>query len=152
MVTDFLLDVFRAHAGEEAVVFRGRSSTFGELLADIAGARAAQAAAGIAAGAVVALEADFTPAGIAHMLALLGAGAIVAPLAPASLARHDEFRRIAQAEFRLAVAPVDDAAAITRTGTARAEHPLYDTLRASGRPGLLLFTSGSSGEPRAALH
>ncbi len=152
MVTDFLLDVFRAHAGEEAVVFRGQSRTFGALLEDIVAASEAHAAAGVTAGAVVALEADFSPAGIAHLLALLGEGAIVAPLAPASAARQDEFRRIAQVEFRVRVGPADDRATVTRGSAPRAAHPLYDALRASGHPGLLLFTSGSAGEPKAALH
>ncbi len=86
-----------------------------------------------------------------HLLALLTEGAIVVPLAPASAARQDEFRRIAQAEFRVHVG-VADAATIAPVDGARAEHLLYDSLRALGNPGLVLFTSGSSGEPKAALH
>jgi acyl-CoA synthetase (AMP-forming)/AMP-acid ligase II len=147
---DFLLERFRAHAGETAIVWRDRTGTFADLLEGIATARALHQAQGIGPGAVVALEADFSPAGIAHLLALFDGDAIVVPLAPASAARHDEFRRIAQAEHRVTVAP-DDSVALAATG-AKAAHALYAKLRDEGHPGLVLFTSGSSGEPKAALH
>ena len=147
---DFLLDVFRAHADEEAIVWRDRSSTFAALHDDIAAAGALQHAHGVVPGAVVALEADFSPQGIAHLLALFDRGAIAVPLAPASAARHDEFHRIAQVTHRIAVDP-DDGVAVSATA-ATAAHPLYDALRREGHPGLVLFTSGSSGVPKAALH
>ena len=147
---DFLLDTFRGRADEEAIVWRDRSSTFGDLVAGIAAARSLQAAHGIVPGAVVALAADFSPEGIAHLLALLDGGAIAVPLAPASSARHDEFRRIAQVTHRIAI-DAEERVKIDATGVTAA-HPLYDQLEAAGHPGLVLFTSGSSGEPKAALH
>jgi acyl-CoA synthetase (AMP-forming)/AMP-acid ligase II len=150
MAIEFLLERFRRHAGDEAIVYRDRSLTFQDLLDGIAQARADHAAHGIGPGSVVALEADFSPQGIAHLLGLLGSGAVVVPLAPTSLTRHEEFRRIAQVSHRIAI-DADDNVAHVATGASPA-HPLYDLLRASAHPGLLLFTSGSSGEPKAALH
>jgi long-chain acyl-CoA synthetase len=149
MAIEFLLDVFRAHAGEEAIVYRDRSHTFQDLLDDMKAAGAAHAAHGIGPGAVVALEADFSPQGIAQLLALFGSGAVAVPLAPASAARHEEFRRIAQVTHRIAVEAQHDRSRITQTGTT-ASHVLYGQL--GDHPGLVLFTSGSSGEPKAALH
>ena len=147
---DFLLGVFRDHADEEAIVWRDESFTFADLLDEIADARALHAAHGLKAGAVVALEADFSPRGIAELFALFEDGAIVVPLAPLSAARHEEFRRIALVEHRVLV-DAHDHARVATTGTL-AQHDLYAKLRNDGHPGLVLFTSGSSGEPKAALH
>jgi long-chain acyl-CoA synthetase len=148
---DFLLETFRAHADEEAVVWRGQSRSFEDLAESIADVRFLQDRQGrIGAGSVVALEAEFSPMGIAHLLGLLEGGAIAVPLAPTSAARHEEFRRIAQVTHRITV-DAEDNSGLHSTG-APSIHPLYETLRSAGRPGLVLFTSGSSGEPKAALH
>ena len=151
---DFLLAVFRAYAADEAIAWRDRALTFGDLDRAIAAAVDALRAAGVGPGAIVALEADFSPQGIAYLLALFAHGAIVVPLAPASAPRHAELRRIAQVEWRVRI-DADDRVTIARAtapGAAPATHPLYDALRAAGHPGLVLFTSGSAGEPKAVLH
>ena len=148
---DFLLDTFRAHADEEAIVWRDQSSSFKDLRKSILDAGPIlHLMDGIGPGSVAALEADFSPQGIAYLLALFHVGAIAVPLAPASAARHEEFLRIAQATHRVRMDPADRAF-VSATG-ASAAHPLYETLREAGHPGLVLFTSGSSGEPKAALH
>ena len=100
MPVGFLLDVFREHAAAEAVVYRDRSTTFAELLAAVEAAGRGLTQAGAGAGAVVSLEADFSPASIAHLLALFGLGAIVVPIAPTSEYARPESLRVAQVEWR----------------------------------------------------
>jgi long-chain acyl-CoA synthetase len=147
---DFLRATFREHASEEAIAHGDTSRDFAWLLAAWDAAGEALARAGVGSGAVVALEADYSPASIAHLLALLDGGAIVVPIAPSSAGMRDVMIRIAAAEWRVTVGP-GDAVAIVRTGV-MAAHPLIERLRAQRHPGLVLFTSGSSGEPKGVVH
>lgn len=152
MPLDFLTEVSREFADGEAIVDRDRAVTYRALAAAIAAARVRLAAAGIGAGAVVALEADYSASAIAMLLALFESGAIAVPLAPVPGTRNPTLRELAQAEWRVtASGDGGDEARIESTGVVAA-HPLYAELRARGVPGLVLFTSGSTGEPKASVH
>jgi long-chain acyl-CoA synthetase len=146
----FLLDGFREHAADEAVVWQGRSETFQQLLSRVDEVRAAVAGSGLGPGTVVSLEADFTPNGIAGLIALMDVGAVVVPIAPTSEHALKRALRLAEVEMRARVGP-DDAIRIEPTGRS-ATHPLYTALRTQSHAGLVLFTSGSSGEPKVVLH
>src|SRR5262249_56589248 len=87
---------------------------------------------------------------IGLLLALVEQGAIVVPLTPSVEAKKPEFRRIAQVEVTISVGR-DDRAHLGRTGVV-ASHDLFERLRAAGRPGLVLFSSGSTGTSKAAVH
>lgn len=146
---DWLLEIFQRHAPAEAIVWRDRAATYADLLAHISRARAALEAAAVAPGEVVLLDADFSPAAIAMLLALMVHRAVVVPIAAhvVNLDR-DLHARIAGASRRVLV-DADDRYTLEPRPYA-ADHPLHARLQ--GRPGLVLFSSGSTGEPRAALH
>lgn len=98
---------------------------------------------------VVSLEADYSPEACAALLALIHRGAIVVPLTVAlGEERRESFRQISQVQVRVRQ---DQEWALQRTGL-EATHPLTAQLLEARQPGLVLFSTGSTGKPKAALH
>lgn len=147
---DFLLDRFRAHPDAEALVWRDESTDYGYLLQRVDAAVARLDAAGVPSGAVVSLEADFSPNAVALLLAVIARRCVVVPLSSAVAADRDEFRETAEVEWIVDL-DADDTVRVTATGRT-AGHELLRTLRDGGRPGLVLFSSGSTGRSKAAVH
>jgi acyl-CoA synthetase (AMP-forming)/AMP-acid ligase II len=102
---------------------------------------------GVSAGSVVALEVGHLADAAAALLALAGRGAIVVPLTGLPPARQAELHETAQVEF---VVTPDGREPVSRTGRS-ADHELYASLRRPGSPGLVLFSSGTSGRSKAAV-
>lgn len=100
--------------------------------------------------AVVVLEADFSPAAIAAFLALVECGCVLVPVLRSTRGDRQRIYRIAQAEHRLRITETEAWDLEPLPG--EPDHPHYQTLRERGHPGLVLFSSGTSGEPKAAVH
>lgn len=150
MFIDFLLNTFEKNKNEDAVVWKDTVYTYGWLLGAIEKWREEIRHRRITPGAVAILEADFTPDAIALLLALVEHGCILVPLTPSIEAKTPRFIEIAQGEVSFSM-EADDHFRITElphTGI----HPIYQKLRQSGHPGLVLFSSGSTGESKAAVH
>ena len=103
MTIGFLLDVFRAHAGDEA----DRRASSARPRSATCSTPSTTARQGPARGRRRARQPSLRsrtttrPHRLPRWFALFEVGAIVVPLAPASATRHDEFRRIAQVEWRV---------------------------------------------------
>src|SRR5262245_24453105 len=144
---DWLLERI-SFAGASPAVAAGEPVTlYHELAAAIERWRVRLQAAGVQAGDVVSIEGEYATPTIAAFLAAADLRAIVVPLSADLQVHHDHFRQIAQVQWRVICA--DGHIAARRPD---ASHPYFSQLRAEARPGLVLFTSGSTGESKAAVH
>jgi acyl-coenzyme A synthetase/AMP-(fatty) acid ligase len=146
----FLLERFAEDPRRPALVWRGRSVDYGWLRERIRHFRHEADERLPPAGAVVVLQGDYSPNAVALLLALVERGSIVVPCTEGAPARRRQLADIAQGEYLADVSAADEVA-WQRLGH-QAAHPLYDRLRADGHPGLVLFSSGSTGHVKAAVH
>lgn len=150
MFARFLLERFETRPDATAVIAPNGRCTFGELL-ELCGHWSAELDRhDVGPGAVVGLRGDFSPNAIALFLALADRGAILVPQGNDPRLRHEDRDEVAQLEVRCLV-DAEDCIELELTGR-RATHEIYGELRRRGHPGLVGFTSGTSGEPKAAVH
>jgi long-chain acyl-CoA synthetase len=97
-------------------------------------------------GAVVTFDGDYGLETIALLLALAGNRNVAVPLSRDVAAHHDAFRALSQAAYH-----VSGFNGVQRTGVSTS-HEYYLRLRQQDKPGLVLFTSGSTGVNKAAVH
>lgn len=105
---------------------------------------------GIERGSVVSLVGDYSLNCISLFLALINKNCIVVPLNPHNLSLVSEKNNIAEVEYSF-VANSQDEFELVKINTS-ATHPFYSKLNDLNHPGLVLFSSGTSGKPKAAVH
>jgi long-chain acyl-CoA synthetase len=134
-----LADAARRRPDHPALVWDGGALSWRELEARAAGAARRLARAGVGAGDVVALLLPNTWGLAAALWGGLALGATVAPLNP--LLAADERERILG---HLGARTVVDAAPAEETAEAM-------PTAVGGAPGVILYTSGSTGQPKGAV-
>ena len=153
---DWLLEKM-SQAGDTTAIANGAAvCTYRELLGRVADWQQRLVEHGVA-NKVVSIEAEYGAEAVAVFLAATNAGNILVPISAASGAHRDDFNEIGEVEYRLRpdLGAVEDAGEaggrIIATGRT-ASHPHYVKLREAGSPGLVLFSSGSTGKHKAAVH
>ena len=150
MNIDFLLNVFLANKNKEAIIWQDKIFQYEWLYDRIKFWLKRLEENTVKSGEVIVLEADFSPNSIALFLALIETNGIIIPLTTSVRNKKDEFLEIAQAEKIITINDEDVVKIEDLTYTAN--HELYIELKKRNHPGLVLFSSGSTGKSKAAVH
>jgi long-chain acyl-CoA synthetase len=147
---DFILDTWSTNQTSDAVVWRDRVYDYATLLRLFDEWKQRLPELGATPGSLVVLDAEFSPQAVALFFALVDRQCILVPLTQASRKKRDDFIRITNARIAIRVGTDDEVT--TEELNPVGDHSLYSVLRERHHPGLVLFSSGSTGESKAALH
>ncbi len=147
---DNLINSFSSQHDKVAVVFGPYEVTYSQLIADIE-SRYLSIKHKVLPGMVVVIQGDFTPTTIALLIALLKHNTIVVPVSREA-EPHELSHVLAISQAALVFNIETDERVVEKDIPNVAKHPLYAELSRNNEPGMVCFTSGSSGVPKGTLH
>ncbi len=148
-MTDLLLQRLRAADGQTALVHRDTPVTYQALCEEIERLNVLFTLQGCR-HTVVCLVGDYSLTSIAALIALWQLGNVVALLSHRLPTQEQTLTALAQATFRVQISD-SGYLKIART-EARVESPMLVAMNRIGEAGVIIFSSGSTGAPKASVH
>ena len=150
MHIDYFLNIFSENTKKKAIIWRDDEFDYGWLLKRHYYWKKNIEKNSIKKGEVVIIEADFSPNSIALLFALIELNTIIVPITKSVKSKRDEFINIAQGNIIININSEDEV--IFSRLNQSSNHKYYLKLRALDHPGLVLFSSGSTGKNKASVH
>jgi len=147
---DFLLKRFLEAGDSKAIVWKENSYSYNWLHQQVFHWIKQLDQWNVRNGKIVLLEADFSPNAMALFLALAAQRTILVPLTNSVAHKKEEFTKLSQVEVVIEIDANDQVR--YESLDCKADNSLYKYLRDRQQPGLVLFSSGSTGSSKAALH
>ncbi len=149
---DWLLQRFaQADDSRSAFVHAGCHSSYGDVSRNIANFQTRLTQGGVQPGQTVVVLADYAPDVFSMILALAALRCIVVPMTRSSVIEEGEALSICGCAHAIHFAP-DGLTWSLQPHVVAAASAMLDSFRITGRAGLVLFSSGSSGKPKGMLH
>ncbi len=145
----YFLNNFKIYNTKAAIIWHNKSYTYSEILEKIEYWQINLNE--IPEGSVVGLESDFSPITIAILFTLISKNIIIVPLDNSQSEKNTKKIEIAEIDYLIKIDHLENVE-ILDYKKVESKNSLYESLIKSTTPGLVLFTSGSSGHPKAAFH
>ena len=152
MFADFILAKIQEFQDKDAFILNDKTYSYKDILNQYSCALNTIKEKGIKSGDIIALEGDFSPISTAFLLALINMNCIIIPLTKSLKQKKQEFIEIGEANYSI-ILDDENIVDIIKLETNIASHnPIYERLINIQHPGLVLFSSGSTGASKGTVH